>query len=130
MTENIKIAKTFNSFFETVTDSLNLFSCSSKVDVCDDKVQGIMLNFSNHSNILKVKEKFQLNERFSFQHVSEATVRKVVKNVPSNKIPAGEICIKILKESKFCFLELTNCINESLTNNKFPDTPGFKNLDP
>ena len=50
---------------------------------------------------------------------------------------AGEIPIKILKESTLCFPELTNCINESLTNNKFPDTlklsditPVFKKLDP
>ena len=35
---------------------------------------------------------------------------------------ANEISIKIIKESKFCFPELTNCINESLTDNKFPDT--------
>ena len=35
---------------------------------------------------------------------------------------ASEISIKIIKESKFCFPELTNCINESLTDNKFPDT--------
>ena len=33
--------------------------------------------FSNHPSILKIKEKLQLDERFSFQHVSEATVRKV-----------------------------------------------------
>ena len=117
MTENNKIAKTFNSFFETVTDSLNLFSWPSKVNVCDDKVQGIIHNFSNHPSILKIK--------------------KVVKNVPSYKVFAGEIPIKILKESRFCFPELTNCINESLTNNKFPDTlklsditPVFKKLDP
>ena len=135
LTENNKIAKTFNSFFEAVTDSLNLFSWSSKVKVCDGKVQRIILNFSNHPSI-KIKEKFQLNKRFSFQHVSEATVRKVVKNLPSDKVSAGEIPIKILKESTFCFPELTNCINESLTNNKFPDTlklsditPVFKKLD-
>ena len=109
MTENNKIAKTFNSFFETVTDSLNLLSWPSKVNVCDDKVQGIIHNFSNHPSILKIKEKVQ---RFSFQHVSEATVRKVVKNLPSDKVSAGEIPIKILKESTFCFPELTNCINE------------------
>ena len=49
----------------------------------------------------------------------------------------GEIPIKILKERIFCFPELTNCINESLTNNKFPDTLNlsditlvFKKLDP
>ena len=55
--ENNKIAKTFNSFFETVTHSLNLFSWSSKVKICEDKVQGIILNFSNHSSILKINEK-------------------------------------------------------------------------
>ena len=32
-------------------------------NVCDDKLQGIILNFSNHPSVLKIKEKFQLNER-------------------------------------------------------------------
>ena len=69
-----------------------------------------MLNFSNYLtifqttfSILKIKETFELNKRFSFQHVSEAAVRKVVKNVPSDKVSTGEIPIKILKESTFCF---------------------------
>ena len=65
MTESNKIAKTFNSLFETVTDSLNLFSWSSKVNVCDDKVKGITLNFSNHPSILKIKEFGTSNDRFS-----------------------------------------------------------------
>ena len=42
----------------------------------------------------------------------------------------GEIPIKIIKESTFCFPELTNCINESLTNNKFPDTSNFSDITP
>ena len=128
LTENNKIAKTFNSFFETVTDSLNLFSWSSKVNVCDDKVQGIIHNFSNHPSILKIKKKVQLNKRFSFQHVSEATVRKVVKNLPSDKAYTCGIPIKILKESKFCCPKPTNCINESLANNKLPDTLKLSNI--
>ena len=129
--------KLLNSFFETVTDSLNLFSWSSKASCSDDEVQGIIHNFSNHPSILKIKEKVPLNKIFSFQHVSEATVRKVVQNLPSNKVSAGEIPSKILKESTFCFPELTNCINKSSTNNKFPDTlkisditTVFKKLDP
>ena len=64
LTENNKIAKTFNSFFETVTGSSNLFSWPSKVTFSDDKVQGIILNFLNHSSILIIKEKCQLNKRF------------------------------------------------------------------
>ena len=130
-----KIAKTF---LETVTDSLNLFSWSSKVNVCDDKVQGIILNFSNHTTILKIKDKFKLNKRFSFQHVPEATVRKVVNNLHSDKVSAEEIPIKIPRGSTFGFPELTNCINEFLTNNKFLGTflklsditPVFKKIDP
>ena len=66
LTENNKTAKTFNLFFETVTDSLDLFSWSSKINVSDNKVQGIILNFSNHPIILIIKEKLQLNRRFLF----------------------------------------------------------------
>ena len=60
-----------------------------------------------------------------------------MKNLLSDKVSVGEIPITILRESQFCFPELTNCINESLTSNKFPDTsklsditPVFKKLDP
>ena len=66
LTENNKTAKTFNLFFETVTDSLDLFSWSSKINVRDNKVQGIILNFSNHPITLIIKEKLQLNRRFLF----------------------------------------------------------------
>ena len=90
--------------------------------MCNDKVQGIIDNFPNHPSILNIKKKFQLNKRFCFQHFSEATITKVVKNLSSDKVSAGEIPIKILKESIFCSPELTNCINKSLTNNKFSDT--------
>ena len=117
-------------FFDTVTDSLKLFIWSSKVNVSVDKVQGFILNFSNHPSILIINERLQLNKRFPFQHVSEATVRKVVKNVPSDKVSAGEIPVKILKESKFCFAELTNCINESFTKNKLPDISKLYNTTP
>ena len=64
LTDSNNIVKTFNSIFETVTDSHNLFSWPSKVNVCDDKVQGIIHNFSNHPSILKIKEKFNLTKDF------------------------------------------------------------------
>ena len=66
----------FDSFWEV--NSLNLFSWSSQFNISDDKVQEIILYFSSHPNILKFKEKFQLDKTFSFQHVLESTVRKVV----------------------------------------------------
>ena len=60
-----------------------------------------------------------------------------MKNSPSVKASAGEIPVKILKKSKFCFSELKYCINECLANNKLQDisklsdiTPVFKNFNP
>ena len=43
---------------------------------------------------------------------------------------AGKIRIKTLKESTFCFPELTSCINESLINNKPPDTLKLSDITP
>ena len=72
-----------------ILDNLVLTQNSSSHTV--DKVQGIILNFSNHPGIFKIIEKFELSKIFSFQHVSEVIVRKVMKNVPSDKVSAGEI---------------------------------------
>ena len=47
LNKNNQIEKTLYSFFETV-------------NVSDDKVQRIILNFSNHPSILKIKENFNL----------------------------------------------------------------------
>ena len=41
LTENIKIAKTFNSYFKSVTDSLELFDWPLQPNVSSDKVQNI-----------------------------------------------------------------------------------------
>ena len=79
LTENIKIAKTFNSYF-LVTDSLELFDWPLQSNISYGKVQNIIASFSNHPSIIKIKHKFKLNKKFSFQFVSEATVRKVVKS--------------------------------------------------
>ena len=60
-----------------------------------------------------------------------------MKNLPSDKGTASEIPVDILKNSEFCFIELTKCINKAFNENKFPVTlklsdivPVFKKLDP
>ena len=62
-----------------------------------------MFKFSKHPSILKIKQKLKINRKFSFQSVSEDTVKNVVKNLPSDKATAGEIPVDILKNSEFCF---------------------------
>ena len=100
LTENMKIAK--------IVHSLELFDWQLQSNISYDKVQSIIKRFSNHPSIIKIKYKFKLNKNFSFQCVSEATVRKVVKSLPSDKAAAGEIPVNILKNSGNCFFYLTN----------------------
>ena len=85
-------------------------------------MQNIIKSFSNHPSIIKIKHKFKLNKKFCFQCVSEATVRNVVKSLPSDKAAAGEIPVNVLKNCGNCFFDLTNCIKKAIRNNKFPDS--------
>ena len=97
ISENNKIAKTFNTYFESVTDSLNLFEWIGESVNSNDKIEQILFKFSKHPSILKIKQKVKINSKFSFQSVSEDTVKNVVKNFPSDKATAGEIPVDILK---------------------------------
>ena len=135
--ENNKITKTFNTYFESVTDSLNLFEWVGESVSSNDKIEQILFKFSKHPSILKIKQKVKINSKFSFQSVFEDTVKNVVKNLPSDKATTREIPVDILKNSEFGFSELTKCINKAFNKNNFPDTlqlsdivPVFKKLDP
>ena len=138
MTKRNKVVKHFNSYFALVTESLDLFNwpyLSGNATNATNKVQKITDSFSNHPSILKITQKFWINKKFSFTCVSEATVRKSVESLLSDKATAGGIPINVLKSSDFCFSKLTKCINEAFTNKKFPEnlkdiTPVYKKLDP
>ena len=43
--QNIKIAKSFNSHFELITDSLDLFDWTLQLNIFEDKVQNVAKNF-------------------------------------------------------------------------------------
>ena len=54
--------------------------------------------------LLKSSKNSKLNKKFSVQCVSESTVRKFVKNLPSDKATAGEIPVNVLKIVKVAYL--------------------------
>ena len=43
--QNINIAKTFNSYFELITDSLELFDWTPQLNIFEDKVQNVAKKF-------------------------------------------------------------------------------------
>ena len=51
VSENNKIAKTFNTYFESVTDSLNLFEWIGETFNSNDKIEQISAKISKHQSI-------------------------------------------------------------------------------
>ena len=94
--KNKKIADVLNSYFDSVTDSLDLFSWSTQTDnKKTDALQNILKRFHNHPSLIKIKQLVNNRAKFSFQPVSVYTVKRVIEGLPSNKATAGEIPIKI-----------------------------------
>ena len=70
----------------------------------NDKIEQIIAKFSKHPSILKIKQKVKRNRKFSFQSVSEDTLKNAVKNFTSEKATAGEIAVDILKIQSFALV--------------------------
>ena len=118
--KNKKTADVLNSCFDSVTDSLDLFFCSTETDNENtDALQNILKRFHNHPSLMKIKQLVNNQAKFSFQQVSAHTAKQVIEGLPSNKATAGEIPIKFLKESGFSFEYLTSCVNEAISSGKF-----------
>ena len=127
--KNKKIADAFNSYFDSVTDSLGLFSWSTQIDNKNtDALQNILKRFHNHPSLLKIKLLVNNQAKFSFQPVSVYIVKEVIAGLPSNKTTTGEIPIKILKQNGFTFEYLTSCVNEAFLSCKFSDSLKLSNM--
>ena len=119
--KNKKIADVLNSYFDSVTDSLDLFSWSTQTDNKNtDALQNILKRFHNLSSFIKIKQLVNNHAKFYFQPVSVYTV----------KATAGETPTKILKGSTFTFEYLTSCINYTILSGKFPDSLKLSNVLP
>ena len=67
-------------YFELITDSLELFDWTSQLKISPTT------KCKMYPSIIKIKQKFKLNKKFSFQCVSEAAVRKFVKTCSQIKL--------------------------------------------
>ena len=68
-----------------------------------------------------IKQSFRIPKKFSFQPASKDEVKEIIKDLKNIKSLWGEIPTKILKECKFTFQILTQCINKSYASGEFPD---------
>ena len=137
------VADTFNEFFEFIVESLGLYKWESEIsdlglnDSNQDYLDITICKYEKHPSIQMIKQNFKIPKMFSFQPASKDEVKMILKDLKNSKSVGGEIPTKILKECKFAFEILTQCINKSFTSGEFPDclkqanvSPIFKKDDP
>ena len=115
--KNKKIAKTFNDYFGSVVDNLDLHHLEDKTSSpwnTSDKVNEVIKNYEKTRSISNVKTKYGGISNFSFQPVSVEDVKKITRDLETKKAAGDEISTKILKECEFNFDILTKCVNKLL----------------
>ena len=76
---------------------------------------------------MKIKSKYALQEKFSVKPVTVKDFENSIKNMPNNK----EIPLNILKQSRFTYKMLTDCINDAIVGEDiFPDSLKFSDITP
>ena len=93
-----------NSYFGSVTDSIDLFSWSIKAKNENiDAGQNIAKRFKNHPSLIKIKQLVNNQAQFFFQPAIIHTVKEVMDGLPSNKATSRMIPVKVLKKKWIYF---------------------------
>lgn len=137
-----EVAETFNEFFKNSVKSLNIpeNSClTGNTRNLTDPIDIIIKKFENHPSILNIKDKIDIDNKFSFYKLNKSDIEYEIKNLKSGKATTFlNIPVKQLKKVIQIIVEpLTEIWNiEVIENRKFPSklkcadlTPIFKKLE-
>ena len=64
---------------------------SNNTDLLNDQLTAIIKKFQNHPSIMKLKSKYNFQDKFCFKLVAVNYVESIIKNIPNNKAAGGEI---------------------------------------
>ena len=134
LVNNDEIAKALNNHFSETVEKLNTFKWpfnEKYENIHNEKLTTIIKKFENHPSIMKIKSKYTMQEMFSVKPVTVEDVENIIKNIPKNKASGGEIPLNILKQSRFTYEILTDCITDAIVGeNIFPDRLKFADITP
>ena len=100
-------------------------------NINNEKLTTIIKKFETHPSIMKIKSKYAIQEKFSVKSVTVKDVENIIKNIPNSKASGGEIPLNILKQSRFTYKMLTDCINDAIVGEDiFSDSLKFAGITP
>ena len=88
MSNESDVAETFNNFFVTITDSLGIIENENIIlasEDISDPIDQIVLKFSRHPSIQKIRSFNENNGCFSFEKVSIENIKNGISELNPSK---------------------------------------------
>ena len=131
ISDDKKVANIFNSYFNEITDSLNLKDWkASTSEPAKDEILRIIDKYASHPSIYKITSNLLNQSTFEFTYVTGYEVNIIIKDLKNSTKSSGDIPVKILKESEYSHLILSDCINNAIDSCEFPDSLKTANITP
>ena len=112
VTNSSIIANTFNNYFINTANTLNLKPSMPKSKSLPD----LLKLYENHFSVLKIKEKYKIQNKFQFKEVSPDEVRKIIQSLNMKKSAISScIPVKHLTESVDVYLPFLTILSTSLS---------------
>ena len=121
ISDDQKIANTFSNFYASVVENLGIDNENMKLS--DENIDSLVDKFKNHPSILKIKQHYNSENKFSFSPVNIDDVEKEIDGLDASKAhQENDIPVKILKENRDIFGDfIKKDFNFGLLNDIFPN---------
>ena len=124
ISNDINVAEIMNEFFSNAVANLDIkgYQPDFSPNIVNDDIINIINKFSGHPSILKIKERVEITETFSFSRPSVEDIEKEIHKLNTNKPTTfNNIPAKVLVESsKICSPFITKIYNDSILSSNFP----------
>ena len=135
ITDDLKIAETFNNFFSEIVPNLNITTNSDilmDTSLIDDPVLKAIKRYEKHPSIKMIKEKMEQTKTFTFKKPNRAEIEKNICNLDISKAgQENDIPTKIIKENCEIFAEfIESNFSYNIEEAEFPDLLKMADIKP
>ena len=121
-TSDDSVADIFNSYFNRITETLEIPSWEDHTSPLDPESSHAKLDFKNHPSIKEINSHRVSEEKFDFTQVEESDVLDAILSLNNSKSVSGTIPTRMLRyAANICAPFLTTCFNNCLESGTFPD---------
>ena len=124
ISNDVQVAETMNEFFSNAVGKLNIkgYQTNLNCEIGSDNILTIINKFKNHPSILKIKNRINITNKFSFINCNVADIEFEIYNLNTSKPTTfNNIPAKILVEnSEISSPLLCKIYNESIQDSNFP----------